>query len=75
MKIFAINGSPRMKKGDTELILKPFLQGIKDAGSETEKYYATTLDIKHAVADISIAGITILEIALLMMTCRYYIQN
>ena len=58
MKIFAINGSPRMKKGDTELILKPFLQGIKDA-----------------VADISIAGITILEIALLMMTCRYYIQN
>lgn len=46
MKIFAINGSPRMKKGNTELILKPFLQGIRDAGSETEKYYATALDIK-----------------------------
>ncbi len=46
MKIFAINGSPRMEKGNTELILEPFLQGIRDTGSETEKYYATALDIK-----------------------------
>ncbi|MFO7883161.1 MAG: flavodoxin family protein [Kosmotogaceae bacterium] len=46
MKIFAFNGSPRMKKGNTELILEPFLEGIRDTGCETKKYYATALDIK-----------------------------
>jgi len=46
MKVFAINGSPRMEKGNTELVLEPFLQGIRNAGSETEKYYATALNIQ-----------------------------
>jgi multimeric flavodoxin WrbA len=75
MKIFAINESPRMKKGNAELILEPFLQGIKDAGSETEKYYATALDIKTCSCGYFYCWDKNPVTALLTITCRYYIQN
>jgi len=32
MKVIAINGSPRMEKGYTALILTPFIHGMMDAG-------------------------------------------
>lgn len=45
-KVVAINGSPRRDKGNTAEILTPFLQGITDAGAESELFYASKLKIK-----------------------------
>lgn len=36
MKVLAINGSPHKGKGNTALILDPFLEGLRDAGAEVE---------------------------------------
>lgn len=47
MKILAINGSPRGEKGNTEVILKPFLKGCEEAGAETEIVYLKDKNIKH----------------------------
>ena len=45
-KAIAINGSPRMEKGNTALILAPFVQGMTDAGCEVELLYASRLKVK-----------------------------
>jgi multimeric flavodoxin WrbA len=45
-KVVAINGSPYMDKGNTHVILEPFLEGMKEAGSEVELFYTKKLDIK-----------------------------
>jgi len=39
MRVIAINSSPNMDKGNTALILNPFLEGLKDAGAEVELFY------------------------------------
>ena len=36
MKALAINGSPHKGKGNTALILDPFLEGLRDGGAEVE---------------------------------------
>ena len=46
MKVIAINGSPRMEKGYTTLILTTFIHGMMDAGSEVELFYARRLKVK-----------------------------
>jgi multimeric flavodoxin WrbA len=46
MKVITINGSPRMEKGNTALILTPFIQGMMDAGSEVELFYTGRLKVK-----------------------------
>jgi multimeric flavodoxin WrbA len=46
MKVFAINGSPRMENGYTALILTPFIQGMMDAGAEVKLFYARRFKIK-----------------------------
>ena len=45
-KAVAINGSPRMEKGNTALLLNAFLQGITKGGYEVENYYISRMDIK-----------------------------
>jgi multimeric flavodoxin WrbA len=47
MKILAINGSPKGDKGCTAKMLQPFLQGMQDAGAETELVNLSKLNIKH----------------------------
>ena len=42
----AINGSPRMGKGYTAMVLTPFIQGMIDAGSDVELFYASRLKVK-----------------------------
>lgn len=39
MKVPAINSSPKMDKGNTALILAPFLEGMREAGAEVELFY------------------------------------
>lgn len=45
-KVFAVNGSPTMEKGDTALLLNAFLQGMTDAGAEVETHYTSRLELK-----------------------------
>ncbi|MBW6410721.1 flavodoxin family protein [Clostridium weizhouense] len=47
MKVLAINGSPRGEKGNTQVLLKSFLNGCEEAGAETEIVYLKDKNIKH----------------------------
>jgi multimeric flavodoxin WrbA/putative sterol carrier protein len=49
MKILAINGSPRGKRGNTDRILQAFLEGAQEAGAETEVVYLKDKKIKHCL--------------------------
>ena len=46
MKVLAINSSPNMGKGNTALLLDPFLEGMKKAGAEIDLFYTKKLEIK-----------------------------
>jgi multimeric flavodoxin WrbA len=46
MQALAINASPRMDKGNTALVLSPFLNGLREAGARVEAYYTQKLDIR-----------------------------
>ena len=50
-KVVAINGSPRMEKGYTYMILTPFLQGMKDAGADVEVQYASRLQVEPCTGE------------------------
>ena len=45
-KAVAINGSPRMEKGNTARVLAPFVQGMMDAGCDVKLLYASRLTVK-----------------------------
>jgi multimeric flavodoxin WrbA len=45
-KVVVVSGSPKREKGHTERILKPFLEGMKDAGAEIDLVYAKRLRIR-----------------------------
>ena len=45
MKVLAVNSSPKRHKGNTALLLDPFLEGLKQAGAEVELYCTKELNI------------------------------
>jgi multimeric flavodoxin WrbA len=45
-RAIAINGSPRKHKGNTAMILTPFIEGMAAAGCEVKVYYAKDLNVK-----------------------------
>ena len=45
-KVVAINGSPGMQKGNTAMILTPFIEGMQEAGAEVELFYAKRLKVE-----------------------------
>jgi len=47
MKVLAINGSPRGEKGCTEKMLQPLLDGMRQAGAETETIYLANKKIHY----------------------------
>jgi multimeric flavodoxin WrbA len=51
-KVVAINGSPRMEKGNTAIVLTSFLQGMTDAGSDVELYYAGRIQVKPCTGEM-----------------------
>lgn len=44
-KVIAVNSSPFMKKGNTFMILEPFLNGMKEAGASVELFFSEKLNI------------------------------
>jgi len=50
-RVVAVNGSPSMEKGNTDRILKPFLKGMTEAGSEVDLYYVKQMDVKPCKGD------------------------
>lgn len=46
MNVVAINGSPHRGKGNTALILGPFLEGLREAGAEVDLFYTRDLNIQ-----------------------------
>ncbi len=45
MKIVSFNCSPRMGSSNTDRIIKPLLEGAREAGAEVEEFYARKLKI------------------------------
>ncbi len=51
MKVLAINGSPHAEKGNTALILGPFLDGMKQAGAEVDLFYTKKMKINPCLGE------------------------
>ena len=49
--VFAINGSPKAEKGNTEKLLNPFLAGMIEAGARVDKYHVVRLNIKPCTGE------------------------
>ena len=52
IKVVAVNGSPKMEKGNTAKILNPFLEGMKDAGASVELFYAKRLNVRPCAGEL-----------------------
>jgi len=52
-KVLAINASPHKDKGNTALILNPFLEGMKCAGAEVSVVYTEDLTIQPCRGDFT----------------------
>ena len=46
-KVLAVNGSPRMAKGRTEMLLAAFLRGMQAAGADTDTIYPSRMKIER----------------------------
>ena len=53
MQILVINGSARKEKGYTAMILKPFIEGMKQAGADVGLLYSEQLNVKPCIGDFS----------------------
>jgi len=49
MKVLALNGSPRMKASSTYHMLKPLLEGMEEAGAETELVHISKLNLEYCI--------------------------
>ena len=52
VRVLAINGSARMEKGNTALVLASFLDGMKQAGASVELFYARRLNVKPCTGEL-----------------------
>ena len=53
VKVIVFNGSARMEKGNTALVLAPFLDGLKHAGATVELFYSKKLNVKPCSGELS----------------------
>lgn len=53
LKVLALNSSPHRGKGNTALILDPFLEGLREAGANVEVQYVCDLKVNPCLADHS----------------------
>lgn len=52
IKVLSFNGSPRMDKGNTALILNSYLEGMREAGAEVELIYTNKLKIYPCTGEL-----------------------
>lgn len=52
IKVVVINSSPHKDKGNTALVLNPFMEGMKEKGAEVEVYYTGELKINPCQGDM-----------------------
>jgi multimeric flavodoxin WrbA len=52
MKVFAANGSPDRHKGNTAMVLAPFMEGMEESGATTELVYSSDLDITPCTGEM-----------------------
>lgn len=50
--VVALSSSPTMGKGNTSVVLRPFLEGMEAAGAETELIYTRNLKVKPCLGDL-----------------------
>jgi multimeric flavodoxin WrbA len=50
-RVVAVNGSPKMERGNTAMILAPFLSGMEKAGATVELFYTKRLDIEPCTGE------------------------
>lgn len=50
-KALVVNSSPRMDKGNTALVLNPFVQGMRDSGAQVKMLYSKRLDIRPCTGE------------------------
>lgn len=53
MNVLVINSSPNKDKGNTAVILDPFLEGVKEEGAKVEIYYTNDLNIQPCKGEVS----------------------
>jgi multimeric flavodoxin WrbA len=53
MKVLAINSSPLKAKGNTDIILREFLKGLRENGMEVEQIYTHDLKIKPCLGRLT----------------------
>jgi multimeric flavodoxin WrbA len=53
MKVLVFNGSPNMDKGNTALILNPFIEGMREEGAEVELQYVKRLKINPCQGEMN----------------------
>ena len=53
MKVLVFNGSPNMDKGNTALILNPFIEGMREEGAEVELQYVKRLKISPCQGEMN----------------------
>ncbi|MFC1999751.1 flavodoxin family protein [Chloroflexota bacterium] len=53
MRVLAFNGSPKMERSNTSLILAPFLEGMGEVGAEIELYYTRKLNVNPCLGERS----------------------
>ena len=51
MKVIVINGSPKGDKGNTALILTPFIEGMEEAGAEVQVFCPVEMNIKPCMGE------------------------
>jgi hypothetical protein len=53
MNVIAINSSPMMDKGNTAMVLDPFLEGMREAGAVVELFYTKKLEINPCQGELN----------------------
>lgn len=50
-RVVAFNGSTRLERGNTEALMAPFLDGMRDAGAEVEHFYTARLEVGDCLGE------------------------
>ncbi len=53
MKVLVFNSSPFMDKGNTSMVLNPFIEGMKEEGAEVETFYLKKLEINPCQGEMN----------------------